>query len=60
MLNMGREDTITLKDHWTVVTRDRLPSVHMEHTLAITKGGIIVVTADEGAPEGAIPASAAG
>ncbi|HLN29911.1 MAG TPA: type I methionyl aminopeptidase [Gemmataceae bacterium] len=49
MLNMGREDTLTLKDHWTVVTRDGLPSVHMEHTLAITKEGILVVTADEDA-----------
>jgi methionyl aminopeptidase len=58
MLNMGREDTITLKDHWTVVTRDRMPSVHVEHTLAITKGGIIVVTADDGAPEGVLPAAA--
>jgi len=49
MLNMGREDTLTLKDHWTVVTRDGLPSVHMEHTLAITKAGILVITADEDA-----------
>ncbi len=59
MLNMGREDTITLRDHWTVVTRDRLPSVHVEHTLAITKSGIIVVTADEGAPEGVVPTAVA-
>ena len=49
MVNMGREDTLTLSDHWTVVTRDGLPSVHVEHTLAITKEGILVVTADEDA-----------
>src|SRR5438128_739366 len=47
MLNMGRADTDTLRDHWTVVTRDGLPSVHLEHTLAVTDQGVLVVTADE-------------
>jgi methionyl aminopeptidase len=46
MVNMGRPEVRTLGDHWTVVTRDGLPSVHVEHTLAITKEGIVVVTAD--------------
>jgi methionyl aminopeptidase len=50
MLNMGRAETLTLRDHWTVVTRDGLPSVHLEHTLAITKDGIFIVTADEETP----------
>jgi methionyl aminopeptidase len=39
----------TLGDQWTVVTRDRLPSVHVEHTLALTAEGVMVITADEGA-----------
>jgi methionyl aminopeptidase len=47
MVNMGRADTDTLRDHWTVVTRDRLPSAHVEHTLAIMFEGVYVVTADE-------------
>ena len=47
MVNMGKADTDVLRDHWTVVTRDRLPSAHVEHTLAITAQGILVVTADE-------------
>lgn len=47
MVNMCSADTDTLRDHWTVVTRDRLPSVHVEHTLAITREGVVVVTADE-------------
>jgi methionyl aminopeptidase len=47
MINMGQPDTDTLRDHWTVVTRDGLPSVHVEHTLAVTAEGIYVVTADE-------------
>jgi methionyl aminopeptidase len=47
MVNMCKSDTDTLRDHWTVVTRDGLPSAHVEHTLAITAQGILVVTADE-------------
>jgi methionyl aminopeptidase len=47
MVNMGKAETMTLRDHWTVVTRDGLPSVHVEHTLAVTKEGIVIVTADE-------------
>jgi methionyl aminopeptidase len=47
MVNMGRPSTDTLRDHWTVVTRDGLPSVHVEHTLAMTREGVYVVTADE-------------
>ena len=49
MVNMGRGDVDTLSDHWTVVTRDRLASVHVEHTLALTAAGVVIVTADEGA-----------
>jgi len=47
MVNMGKADTNTLRDHWTVVTQDGLPSAHVEHTLAIVKDGVYVVTADE-------------
>ncbi len=47
MVNMGKADTDVLRDHWTVVTRDGLPSVHVEHTLAVTAEGVYVVTADE-------------
>jgi methionyl aminopeptidase len=46
MVNMGREDVDTLADRWTVVTRDGLPSVHVEHTLALTDQGVIIVTAE--------------
>jgi methionyl aminopeptidase len=47
MVNMRRAETDTLRDHWTVVTRDGLPSAHVEHTLALTREGVYVVTADE-------------
>jgi methionyl aminopeptidase len=46
MVNMGRAEVDTLRDHWTVVTRDGLPSAHVEHTLAITANGVQVLTAD--------------
>jgi methionyl aminopeptidase len=56
MVNMGRADVRTLSDHWTVVTKDSMPSVHVEHTLALTGGGVVVVTADPDEPEpGAAP-----
>jgi methionyl aminopeptidase len=44
MVNLGREDTRMLNDHWTVVTRDGQPSVHVEHTLAITRRGVEILT----------------
>jgi len=51
MVNMGTAEVVTLRDHWTVVTRDGLASVHVEHTLAITADGIVNLTTDEGAFE---------
>ena len=50
MVNMGKPHVDTLRDHWTVVTRDGLPSVHVEHTLALTAEGVVVITADEDEP----------
>ena len=47
MVNMGRKDTRVLGDQWTVVTKDGLPSVHVEHTLALTRNGVYIVTADD-------------
>jgi methionyl aminopeptidase len=56
MVSLGRRaDVDVLRDHWTVVTRDRLPSAHVEHTLAITAEGVKILTADE-EPAAAPPA----
>jgi methionyl aminopeptidase len=49
MVNMRRAEVDTLGDNWTVVTRDRMPSVHVEHTLALTAQGVQIITSDEGA-----------
>ncbi len=45
MVNMGKGAVSTLKDGWTVVTKDGKCSGHFEHTLAIVKGGCEVLTA---------------
>ncbi len=44
MINAGSSEVSTLKDGWTVVTRDRKCSAHFEHTLAITDKGCEVLT----------------
>ena len=56
MVNMGTTAVTTLRDHWTVVTKDGLPSVHVEHTLALTAQGVVVITSDEGAFDDIVPA----
>ncbi len=45
MLNAGTADVCLLDDHWTIVTADGRPSVHYEHTLAITAEGVRILTA---------------
>ena len=44
MVNMGKSDVRTLKDGWTVVTKDGKCSCHFEHTIAIVKSGCQVLT----------------
>ena len=51
MVNVGTEKVKTLDDGWTVVTADRKPSVHFEHTVAITEEGPLALTV----PKGALP-----
>lgn len=45
MINLGTFETMTLGDHWTVVTKDRRPSAHFEHSVAITEDDPIILTA---------------
>lgn len=44
MINAGTSAVRTLKNGWTVVTKDGKCSAHFEHTLAIVKGGCEVLT----------------
>ncbi len=44
MVNIGTQELETLADGWTVVTKNRQPSAHFEHTIAITKDGPVRLT----------------
>ena len=48
MVNIGRPETKTLADQWTVVTADGSLSAHFEHTLWCTAAGPVVLTAPDG------------
>lgn len=41
----GSGESVLADDGWTVLTADRRPSAHYEHTLVITKGSPILLTA---------------
>lgn len=44
MCSLGSAQVRTLSDQWTVVTCDRSPAAHYEHTIAVTEGGCEVLT----------------
>ena len=44
MVNMGTDQVEVLDDEWTVVTRDRMPSAHFEHTILVTDGEPEILT----------------
>lgn len=48
MVNLGAKRVRIKPDHWTVETEDKLPSVHVEHTVAITSKGVEVLTSRAG------------
>lgn len=44
MVNIGGYEVETLEDDWTVVTKDRSLSAHFEHTIAVTKNGVEILS----------------
>ncbi|MCL2825787.1 MAG: type I methionyl aminopeptidase [Eggerthellaceae bacterium] len=48
MINIGTYRTKQMPDGWLVVTQDGSPSAHFEKTVAITAGGPLVLTTEEG------------
>ena len=44
MVNVGTKDVRVLGDQWTVETKDRRLSAHVEHTVAITAAGPQILT----------------
>jgi methionyl aminopeptidase len=47
MINAGSSAVKTLRNGWTVVTKDKKCSAHFEHTIAITENGCDVLTVKE-------------
>ncbi|MGA7909696.1 MAG: type I methionyl aminopeptidase [Candidatus Sulfotelmatobacter sp.] len=45
IIAVGSGDSFVARDGWTVCTVDRKPSAHYEHTLVVTKGEPILLTA---------------
>ena len=44
MVCVGTPDLKELSDRWTMITRDRQPSAHFEHTVAMTQEGPLRLT----------------
>lgn len=44
MVNVGGWQTELMSDGWTVLTLDRKPSAHYEHTIALTEDGAEILT----------------
>ena len=44
MVNLGTHAVEVLRDGWTVVTKDKSPSAHFEHSVAVTEGDPIVLS----------------
>jgi len=44
MINMGTWESEILANGWTAVTKDRMPSAHFEHTVALTAKGAEILT----------------
>lgn len=44
MLNLGCDEVHSLADGWTVVTDDKRPSAHFEHTVVASEDGPLIMT----------------
>lgn len=44
MVNMGSHKVKVLRDGWTVITADKKPSAHFEHSIAVTDKGPLVLS----------------
>lgn len=47
MINLGVEEIEVMPDGWTVLTKDRKPSAHFEHTVALRDGQAEILTRPE-------------
>ncbi len=47
MVNMGTHQVKVLRDGWTVITSDKKPSAHFEHSVAVTENGPLILSSRE-------------
>ncbi|GAB6193476.1 type I methionyl aminopeptidase [Desulfocastanea catecholica] len=47
MVNMGTHKVKVLRDGWTVITTDKKPSAHFEHSIAVTENGPLILSSLE-------------
>ena len=47
MIDLGKKEVSQLRDGWTIVTADRKPSAHYEHTIVVRKGKAEVLSTFE-------------
>jgi methionyl aminopeptidase len=47
MVNMGTQKVTVLRDGWTVITNDKQPSAHFEHSIAVTQNGPLILSSLE-------------
>ncbi len=44
MINLGKREIVQEEDGWTIRTKDKKPSAHFEHTIAVRKGKAEILT----------------
>lgn len=54
MVNKGRKEVRQLSDGWTIITKDRMPAAHYEHTIAVREEGPADILSDHSFIEEAI------
>ena len=47
MINLGKKETLQMRDGWTIITADGKPSAHFEYAVAVDKGKAQVLTTFE-------------
>lgn len=55
MIVLGSIETFVREDEWTVATSDQKAAAHWEHSVAVHKDGIWVLTAEDGGAAGLAP-----
>ena len=44
MVNLGSKDVVQSSDGWTIISKDGKPSAHYEHSVAVTKEGVDILS----------------